>query len=230
VALLYSGGLDSLVLAADLATTHVVHPVYVRSGLWWEGAEQAQAEDALRALPQAARVRPLVPLEVPVTDLYPAGHWALVGTPPAYDTPDEDVFLVGRNVTLLAKAGVYCALHGVPRLCLAPLAGNPFPDATPEFFEAMGRALSLGLASPVRIDAPYATWRKADVIRRGQALGVPFALSVSCMNPQGTQHCGACSKCRERHDAFLEAIGDDPTTYASGASAPTRSGFTIDSY
>ena len=81
-------------------------------------------------------------------------HWAIRGEPPAYDTPDEDVYLVGRNLVLLAKAGIYCAQRKIGRLALGPLAGNPFPDATPAFFEAMGRALSLGLEHPIQIATP----------------------------------------------------------------------------
>jgi 7-cyano-7-deazaguanine synthase len=84
----------------------------------------------------------------------------------------------------------------------------------------MAHALSLGLAHPIRIDAPFAGASKAEVIRRGVALGVPFALTLSCMNKGRTSvppllphHCGVCSKCRERHDAFLEAGVDDPTDY-----------------
>lgn len=200
-------------LAADLATTLVVQPVYVASGLAWEAGEQAVLADVLAALSEQTRLRPLVTLEMPVADVYPPTHWALTGTPPAWHTPDEDVYLVGRNVVLIGKAALYCALHHVSRLCLAPLAGNPFPDATPAFFEAMGRALSLGLDSPIAIEAPYRDWSKADVIRRGHALGVPMGRTVSCMNPDGVRHCGQCSKCRERHDAFVAAIGHDPTIY-----------------
>lgn len=212
--MLCSGGLDSIVLVADLAASQPVQPIYVRSGLWWEAGERDVLERALAALPQRARLRPLVMLDVPVTDLYEPTHWALNGQAPTYDTPDEDVYLVGRNITLLTKAAVYCALHGITRLCLAPLAGNPFPDATPEFFETMSRALSLGLQAPIRIDAPYRTWSKADVIRRGDALGVPLLLTMSCMQPTEGRHCGACSKCRERYQAFVEALGHDPTPYS----------------
>ena len=76
--------------------------------------------------------------------------------PPAYHTPDEDVYLPGRNIVLLGKAGVYCAAAQVDRLVLGTLDHNPFPDATPEFRGAMARALSLGLRTPLEIDAPYA--------------------------------------------------------------------------
>lgn len=212
--MLCSGGLDSVVLAADLATATEVQPIYVASGLAWEREERAMLERALRAFPERSRVAPLHVLEASVRDVYAPTHWSLTGTPPAYDTPDEDVYLVGRNVVLLGKSAVYCALAGIARICLGPLAGNPFPDATPEFYAAMAHALSLGLAHEIRIDTPYRTWQKADVIRRGHAIGAPMALTMSCMNPVGGLHCGACSKCRERHDAFLEAVGRDPTLYA----------------
>jgi 7-cyano-7-deazaguanine synthase len=43
---------------------------------------------------------------------------------------------------------------------------------------------------------------------------VPLELTLSCMNPKDDRHCGQCSKCRERRDAFNEAGVADPTTYA----------------
>jgi 7-cyano-7-deazaguanine synthase len=146
-------------------------------------------------------------------DVYPASHWAIRGVPPAYDTPDEDVYLTGRNLVLLTKAAVVCAQLGLSRIVLGPLAGNPFPDATPEFFTSMARTASLGLGTPIAIDAPYRTLEKSEVVRRGVALGVPLHLTLSCMSPRSGVHCGACSKCRERHDAFVEAGVEDPTVY-----------------
>lgn len=213
--MLCSGGLDSVVLAADLARHARVHPIYVASGLAWETEERAMLERALAAFPADAALAPLHVLDASVRDVYAPTHWSLTGTPPAYDTPDEDVYLVGRNVVLLGKAAVFCALQKVSRIAMGPLAGNPFPDATPEFYAAMAHALSLGLAHPIVIETPYRTWHKEDVIRRGQEIGAPMSLTLSCMNPVDGQHCGACSKCRERHDAFLAAIGGDPTRYAA---------------
>jgi 7-cyano-7-deazaguanine synthase len=98
---------------------------------------------------------------------------------------------------------------------MGPLQGNPFPDATPEFFDAMARALSLGLARPLRVATPFAAMHKADVVKLGASLGVPFEYTLSCMNPRKGRHCGQCSKCRERRDAFREAGIADPTTYDS---------------
>jgi 7-cyano-7-deazaguanine synthase len=214
---LLSGGLDSAVLAAQEAQTYTVHPVYVAGGLAWEVGEQRVVMDLLAHQPftnAPNRVCPMARLEFGMRDVYPPTHWALTGTPPAYDTPDEDVYLHGRNVALLSKAAVYAAVRRIPRLVVAPLAGNPFPDATPQFFSALNAALSIGLAAPIEISAPFAHLHKEDVVKIGAALGVPFELTLSCMNPSGTTHCGLCSKCRERRDAFHAAGVKDPTIYA----------------
>lgn len=217
-AVLLSAGLDSVVLAASEARTAFVQPIYVSAGLAWEQDELA-ALDRLLAAPWARRMAPLARLTFTVRDLYPATHWALRGEPPAFDTPDQDVYLTGRNVALLSKAAIYCSHHGIGRIALGPLAGNPFPDATAQFFEAMGRALSLGLAHTIVIDAPFASMAKSNVIEFGIELGVPLELTLSCMNPKDGRHCGQCSKCRERRDAFNQAAVADPTTYAT---APIR--------
>ena len=217
-AVLFSGGLDSAVLLAEEAARGEVQPVYVRVGLAWERAETAAIKRLMTTDLIKSTMRPLVSLTVDMSDVYPASHWAMQGRPPAYDTPDEDVYLPGRNIVLLGKAGVFCASAGITRVVLGTLDHNPFPDATPSFRAAMASALSLGLAHTLRIDAPYAQASKADVIRKGDRLGVPLELTLSCMNPRegrdGIAHCGVCSKCRERHDAFLEAGIIDRTDYA----------------
>jgi 7-cyano-7-deazaguanine synthase len=215
-AVLLSGGLDSAVLVAEEAARSDVQPIYISVGLAWEDAERAVVAQLLASAAFNGRVRPLVSLTVDMRDVYAATHWAVEGRPPAYHTPDEDVYLPGRNIVLLGKAGVYCAAANLDRLLLGTLAHNPFPDATPDFRAAMARALSLGLAHELEIAAPYAGTSKAEVIRRGLGLGVPFDLTLSCMSPVRSpiRHCGTCSKCRERHDAFLEAGLADPTVYA----------------
>jgi len=196
-AVLFSSGLDSAVLAAAEAQRRKVHPVYVSAGLAWE-SEELTAVDRLLASPVYRDLAPIVR-----------------GTPPGFDTADEEVYLTGRNIVLLTKAGIYCAQQKLSRIAIGPLAGNPFPDATPEFFATMARTLSLGLAHEIAIDAPLVTMHKSDVIRLGAELKVPFELTLSCMNPRQGLHCGQCSKCRERRDAFHEAGIDDPTSYAS---------------
>ncbi|HEX6164724.1 MAG TPA: 7-cyano-7-deazaguanine synthase [Vicinamibacterales bacterium] len=222
---LLSGGLDSAVLAAHEAQSARVLPVYVCVGLAWEDAEVAMVERLLDAPLFAGRVDPLARMSFTMRDVYPPTHWAIRGVPPAYDTPDEDVYLAGRNLVLLTKAGVMAAKAKAHRIALGPLAGNPFPDARPAFFTAMAEALSLGLDHRVEIATPFLEWHKKDVIKRGVELGVPFELTLSCMNPvpgsrlpapaQMPMHCGLCSKCRERRDAFAAAGVSDPSRYAN---------------
>ena len=207
-----------MVLAADEARRDRVHPVYVSTGLAWEAGERA-ALDALLGAPVFRDLVPVAELTFTVRDVYPDSHWAIRGEPPAFDTPDEDVYLTGRNIALLSKTAIYCARHDIHRIALGPLGGNPFPDATPEFFAAMARALSLGLAHDLVIDTPLAALTKPDVIRIGIELGVPLAATLSCMKPHDGLHCGRCSKCRERRDAFREAGVRDDTRYSV---APVR--------
>jgi 7-cyano-7-deazaguanine synthase len=216
IAVLFSSGLDSAVLLAYAAHENpaaTIQPIYVSAGLAWEAEEQAMAGRLLNSGAYSSSVVQLVSLTVDMRDVYPPTHWAIRGEPPAYDTPDEDVYIEGRNVVLLSKASVFMARRRIARVMIGPLAGNPFPDATPQFFDAMGRALSTGLAAPIAIEAPFARKEKSEVIRLGQALGVPLRLTLSCMQPRDGVHCGRCSKCRERIDAFREAGIVDPTTY-----------------
>lgn len=221
---LFSGGLDSAVLLAEEIARHDVQPIYVIAGLAWEPGER-QTVARLLAHEAFRGAAPLVTLAVDMRDVYHRTHWAVQGRPPAYHTPDEDVYLPGRNIVLLGKAGVYCASARIGRLVLGTLGHNPFPDATPEFRSTMARALSLGLAHELMVDAPYAALDKAEVIRRGGALGVPLELTLSCMTPRTSTgaaadvhvHCGVCSKCRERYDAFVQAGVPDPTEYADTA-------------
>ena len=214
-AVLFSGGLDSAVLLAEALASGEPAALYVGVGFAWEAEERAMAARLFASPPFAGAIAPLVELRFDMRDVFPPTHWAVRGEPPAFDTPDEDVYLHGRNAILLSKAAVYMAATSPGRLTLAlgTLAGNPFPDATPEFFAAMSGALSLGLDTEIAIAAPFAALHKADVIKRGIALGVPLQLTLSCMQPTDGRHCGRCSKCRERRDAFRESGVEDPTAY-----------------
>lgn len=217
-AVLFSSGLDSGVLLVHAARAHGgAVPVYVQTGLAWEPGERSAAERFLASLPPALGVVPMAVLTVDMRDVYPPTHWAVRGAAPGFDTPDEDVYLEGRNIVLLSKAGVFAARAGCSKLVIGSLAHNPFPDATPTFLDAMARALSLGLDAPLEIEAPFLTMGKAEVIRIGASLGVPFELTLSCMQPMAGLHCGECSKCRERLHAFRDAGVEDPAAYAAGS-------------
>ena len=212
LAVLVSGGADSAVLLADTLSRHDrVFPLYVRCGLFWEEVELAHLRRFLAAL-SGPSLRPLHVLEMPVRDLY-GQHWSLSGEGvPGPDTPDDAVFLPGRNVLLLAKAILWCHLHGVPAVALAPLEANPFPDATPEFFAAYEAVVNRAVGGSVHVLQPYRGLGKADVLLRGRHL--PLELTFSCIRPTGGRHCGRCNKCAERRAAFAAAGLSDPTDYA----------------
>lgn len=211
---LCSGGLDSAVLIAHEAEKFLVQPIYVNGGLAWESVERQYLDRLLSSPKFTSGVRPILEIQCLTTDVYSPTHWAIQGTPPAYDTPDEDVYLPGRNILLLSKAAVYCALNNISRIAVGPLAGNPFADATPEFFSALADVLSMGLEKPIEIATPFLTLSKVDVINLGVTLNVPWSATISCMNPEQGIHCGRCSKCRERLQAFASVGIPDPADYA----------------
>jgi 7-cyano-7-deazaguanine synthase len=211
LAVLLSGGLDSAILLAEaLENGAAVFPLYVRTGLAWEPDERAHLDRFLGAL-RAPGLKPLEVLEIPVADLYGA-HWSITGRGvPAADTPDEAVFLPGRNVLLLAKAMLWCHLRSVPAVALATLRGNPFPDATSEFFHGFQEVVNRAVAGSVQILRPFAHLGKAEVMRRSR--GVRLELTLSCIAPVQGRHCGRCNKCEERRTAFIAAGVEDRTSY-----------------
>ncbi len=214
VAVLVSGGLDSAILAADLAGRYSkVYPVYVRAGLSWEATEHAYLREFLR-LVQTERpaLQGLVLLEMPVGDLY-GNHWSLTGTEiPGADTPDDAVYLPGRNLLLLSKAMLWCHLNHVPALALGVLASNPFPDARAGFFDDFEAVMNRAVEGRVKILRPYARLHKTEVLERGK--GLPLEWTFSCMRPASGRHCGECNKCAERSKVFADLGWPDPTRYA----------------
>ncbi len=216
VCVLVSGGVDSAVALAEAARgPEPVLPVYVRSGLVWEPAEMYWLDRFLPSLASEA-LRPLEVLEMPVDDLY-GPHWSLTGAgAPDAASPDEAVYLPGRNLLLLAKTGVLAAGRGCRSIVMGPLAANPFPDGRREFFDRMGEALGLAMDrdGPLAIETPLAGLSKPEVIRRGA--GLRLDLTFSCLDPAPSHiHCGRCNKCAERMRGFAEAGVLDPTEYAA---------------
>jgi len=212
VVVLASGGTDSAVLLHWLADEgREVHPLFLRQGAPWEDAEVLWLGRFLDAT-RRPEIRDLAILEAMLTDLYGEDDFGRGGAAPVAGTPDAHVYLPGRNLTLLAKAGTLAARRGLGAVALAPLDLNPFPDGTPAFFDAMAHALSMGLGRRIEILTPFRRWTKSRVVRRGKDL--PLELTFSCAQPVGERHCGRCSKCWERHQGFLDADLADPTDYA----------------
>jgi 7-cyano-7-deazaguanine synthase len=210
-AVLCSGGLDSaILLALSLQTHSEVTPLFVRSHLHWELNEISALHRFLAAI-AGPNLKPLVVLEMPVNDLY-GSHWSLTGAAvPSATSPDDAVYLPGRNVLLISKSLIWCHLNGVAALALGVLKGNPFPDASPGFFRSFADAVNRSVGGSVSIETPFADLTKVEILRRGQKF--PLELTWSCIAPKGGVHCGRCNKCAERRRAFAAAGMSDPTDY-----------------
>jgi 7-cyano-7-deazaguanine synthase len=213
IAVLSSGGLDSCVLLADMARHAKVYPIYVRGGLFWEKEEFKALHSFIHAV-NNPNIQPITSLSLSVESLF-KNNWSMNGhgIPSQYD-PDSKTYQSGRNVLLLSPAAVWCSLHQVPRIVIGSLKGNPFPDATIDFFRQFGETLSVGLAFQIRIDAPYREkYKKEDLIREYHTL--PLELSLTCMDPREGKHCGQCNKCAERQVGYKAAGIPDRTKYAT---------------
>jgi 7-cyano-7-deazaguanine synthase len=212
IAILASGGLDSSVmLAVSARNKRSVYPVYVRAGLSWEPSELATLKRFIHKL-RMDNIERLTVLKLPMGDIS-SDHWSVTGRGvPGYNAALASNYIPGRNLSLLTKTAIFCARSQIGEIAMAPLESNPFPDARPEFFRAFARAVELGVGIKLKISTPFAGMTKADVVRRGA--GLPLELTVSCAQPKGTLHCGACTKCAERVEGFTMAGVQDPTIYA----------------
>jgi 7-cyano-7-deazaguanine synthase len=220
VGLLLSGGLDSAILLYQMLDEGwQVQPFYVRAGSVWQ-SDELRAVKALLAAMTRPQLAALVELDMPVADLY-AEHWSMTGrSVPDDHTPDEAVFLPGRNPLLLLKPALWCVMHGISALALATLAANPFDDATPEFFARFEAMLIQATGRPFRVLRPFETLSKRCVMKLG--LGMPLELTFSCLAPVNGLHCGRCNKCAERAAAFSHWHATDPTRYATRIEASAQ--------
>lgn len=215
VVALISGGLDSAVmLGLALDRGDRVLPLYVRQGFVWEDEEEAAVRRFLGALQRRA---PAGLMEFQVSRLSAprrfVGAWALDADrpAPAADSPDEAVYLPGRNLGLLTQAALAAYSHGLGRIQIGALSGNPFPDATPAFFRAFERCVAEAMRWRVGIEAPLGRLTKTETLELG--LRFPLDRTLSCIRPCGGAHCGRCNKCEERRLAFRRAGLPDPTHY-----------------
>jgi 7-cyano-7-deazaguanine synthase len=132
---------------------------------------------------------------------------------PDDQSPDEAVFLPGRNALLLIKAALWCQMHAIERLALAPLGTSPFADAQSGFFRDFEAALNCGDLLPLSIESPFQGLAKSAVMQLG--CGLALERTWSCIAPREGLHCGQCNKCGERKAAFLSAGLHDRTRYSA---------------
>lgn len=119
-----------------------------------------------------------------------------------------------RNGIMLAVACGIAESRGLSHILIANHGGDHhiYPDCRPQFVEAMDSAMRAGTYAGISLLAPYTHIDKAEIVRRGAALGIDYAHTYSCY--RGTaHHCGTCGTCIERRQAFALAGLDDPTSY-----------------
>jgi 7-cyano-7-deazaguanine synthase len=209
--LLLSGGIDSAVLLSQLLDRGwQVVPFYVRTDCIWQREELAAVGKFLAAMARPNLLE-LVQFDMRMADVY-GDHWSMsgVGVPDDRST-DEAVFLPGRNPLLLLKPALWCRMHGIAHLALATLAGNPFDDATPEFFARFEAMLHEALGGEIKIARPFERMTKSRVLEMGRNLSLE--LTFSCLAPVDGLHCGRCNKCAERRRGFREIGLADRTPY-----------------
>lgn len=138
--------------------------------------------------------------------------------------PSEKIpatYVPARNTVLLALAlgaaetrGASAVVIGVNRVDY-----SGYPDCRPEFLDAFRRLGEAATKAGVEgrapeIRAPLLDLSKADIVREGTRLGVPFGRTVSCYDPsESGEACGSCDACRLRREGFASAGVPDPTRY-----------------
>jgi 7-cyano-7-deazaguanine synthase len=146
----------------------------------------------------------------------PEGHYT--------DETMRATVVANRNAIFVSMAVGVAVAEGAGAVGLGVHAGDHtiYPDCRPEFVAAAERLALVAnegfLAEGFRLVTPFLDRSKADIVRRGAELGVPFADTWSCYRG-GVRHCGRCGTCVERREAFELAGIPDPTDYEPAAGA-----------
>jgi 7-cyano-7-deazaguanine synthase len=216
---LLSGGLDSYTAAAIArADGFELHALTVKYG-------QRHLHEVLAARRVAAALGVKAHRELSV-DLGSFGGSALVGDGDIpKDGPDPSTipstYVPARNTVLLALSLAWAEVLGAFDIVIGvnALDYSGYPDCRPEFIDAFERTAALATKAGVnggrfRIRAPLISLSKADIIRRGTALGLDYGLTHSCYDPlpHGAP-CGRCDSCVLRSKGFGEAGLRDPLTH-----------------
>jgi len=130
-------------------------------------------------------------------------------------------YVPARNTIMLSLALGWAEILGAQDIFVGVNAVDysGYPDCRPAFIEAFERLANLATKAaieghPLKLHAPLIDLSKADIIRRGAALGVDYGLTVSCYQADAAGHaCGVCDSCRLRREGFVTANLVDPTKY-----------------
>jgi 7-cyano-7-deazaguanine synthase len=217
---LLSGGLDSAtVLAIARAEGYVCH------ALSFDYGQRHRAE--LIAAARVAKALGAVEHRTMKIDFAGIGGSALtdanIAVPQVPQTGIPITYVPARNTVFLAMAlGWAEVLHSVDlHIGVNAVDYSGYPDCRPAFVAAFTHLANVATKAGVegaqfRVHTPLIALSKADIIRRGVALGVDFGMTVSCYQAtaQG-EACGRCDSCRLRREGFREADVTDPTRYVT---------------
>jgi 7-cyano-7-deazaguanine synthase len=119
-----------------------------------------------------------------------------------------------RNGIMLSVAAGLAESEDLHYVMMANHAGDHaiYPDCRPEFVQALSKAIRVGTYEGIEILAPYTNITKADIAKKGKALGIDYSETWSCYKGE-EYHCGRCGTCEERKEAFREAGIVDNTVY-----------------
>ena len=139
-------------------------------------------------------------------DAIPEGHYA--------DENMKSTVVPFRNGIMLSIAAGLAESKGLQKVMMANHFGDHevYPDCRKEFVDNMSAAISAGTYANIFIDAPYTSISKADIARKGVALGIDYAQTWSCYKGL-EKHCGKCGTCIERKEALAAAGITDNTEY-----------------
>ena len=128
-------------------------------------------------------------------------------------------YVSARNLTFLSLVVGFAEVVGAGKLYIGAnsIDYSGYPDCRPEFIDAFQKVVDVGTRAgvqgrPVRIEAPLLRLGKADIIRKGMELGVPYEHTWTCYTG-GERACGKCEACVLRLAGFEEAGFDDPIEY-----------------
>jgi 7-cyano-7-deazaguanine synthase len=130
-------------------------------------------------------------------------------------------YVPARNTIFLSYALAFAEVHGAQDIFIGVNAVDysGYPDCRPEFIRTFEQMANLATKAAVEgrkvtIHAPLIAMTKAEIIRTGTQLGVDYALTSSCYDPDAQgRACGECDSCRLRRAGFTAAQVDDPTVY-----------------
>jgi 7-cyano-7-deazaguanine synthase len=215
-----SGGMDSAVTAALAAREHRLAFLHGNYGQRTEARELG----AFRALADhfAADRRLVVDFaglrQIGGSSLTDAAMPVREGEPVDGVVPTS--YVPFRNAHLLSAAVSWAEVIGARAVFVGAVweDSSGYPDCRPEFYRAFEEAVRLGTRpeTSIRIETPVIRMSKAEIVRQGLALGVPFERTWSCYQAEA-EACGECESCRLRLRGFREAGASDPIPYRTPA-------------